>query len=138
MLVTIQPDDFQLQEWIFLTNTTDAVYASAAGSASLVDEVAEALANSSQSNGEEKEEASDDQKTTKIQNTRTPMFAKMDIDTGDVKAMPREDFAKQILLPFFNQLSMGAYEGTYQMASVDLEACRRDLMEDLMDERTVV
>ncbi|KAF2155384.1 hypothetical protein K461DRAFT_292251 [Myriangium duriaei CBS 260.36] len=139
LLATIQPDEFQLQEWVFLTNTIDAVYTSVRQSSALVDEVAEALTLSGADNGEkagtESQIAAMDQGRS---GTRKPMLAKLGMDMADMKAMAREEFVRQILLPFFSRLSMAAYEGTYQMGRVDLKACRADLVDDLMDEGTVV
>jgi len=60
------------------------------------------------------------------------------LDGADLKAMARDDFVKTTLQPFFAQLSMYAYENTYGMGVADIDACRRDLLEDILDEGTIV
>ncbi|KAF4556218.1 Dopey-like protein [Elsinoe fawcettii] len=139
LLATIQPDDFQLHEWLFITNTIDAVYAGTYASTAIVDEVAEALAVSANDSPDKI------QYDTNLLNnepgqsgTKRPMLAGLKLDAADAKAMAREDFIRQALMPFFSGISMSAYEKTYGMGNIDLDACRKDLVEDLMNEDTVV
>jgi hypothetical protein len=49
LLICVAPDDFQLHEWLFVTDTIDAVYRSsdAAQSVALVDEISEMLGSAS-------------------------------------------------------------------------------------------
>ncbi|PNS21303.1 Protein dopey [Sphaceloma murrayae] len=138
LLATLQPDDFQLHEWVYITNTIDAVYAGTSGSSALVDEVAEALSSVA---GEAIDKVPDqgllDDKVAGDRRRR-PMLAMMKLDAADAKAMARDDFVRGVLMPWFSGLSMRCYEETYGMGQVDLEMCRRDLVGDLMDEGTVV
>lgn len=143
LLATIQPDDFQLQEWVFLTNTIDAVYGSGESPTALVDDVSEILTvAAATAEGVEKTDAGAPYSQIELVHGRPvkkkPLLAKVPLDTADVKAMAREDFVRQTLLPFLSGLSMAAYEGTYQMGTVDWEACRSDLVADLMDEESMV
>lgn len=138
LLVTIQPDDFQLQEWIFLTNTIDAGYSEHENKESaLVDQVARTLTSSGTAPAVEEQVPAVQLETAKP-GLKRPMFSKLKLDSADVKVMVREDFVRQTLLPFLSGLSINAYEQRYQMGAVDWEACRADLIRDLMDRGTVV
>ena len=69
---------------------------------------------------------------------RQPFLGPSSVDGADMKATTREEFIRTTLQPFFKQLSMYAYENTYSMEAPDIEACRRGLLEELMDEGTIV
>ncbi|KAG8629819.1 hypothetical protein KVT40_001438 [Elsinoe batatas] len=139
LLATLQPDDFQLHEWIFVTNTIDAVYTGTAASTALVDEVAEALTSTSTDSADKLQPVLNTiSSEAERSGSKRPMLAGLKLDAADAKAMAREDFIRQVLMPFSNGISMAAYEKTYGMGAVDLEACRSDLVEDLMNEDTVV
>ena len=115
----------------------DAVYRPAdTGSSALVDQIAEALQTESTELARYSTPV-----TTGIQQrvgTRRPLLADLRVDAADVKVMTRDDFIKITLRPFFTQLSMYAYEATYTMSTPDVEQCRRDLVEDIVDEGTIV
>ena len=59
-------------------------------------------------------------------------------DKEDLKAATREDFARAVIRPFLSQLSIHAYEGVYSMDTPDIDACRRGLLEDVLDLSTIV
>ena len=137
LLTTLTPDEFQLHEWLYITDTIDAVYRPVdLNSVALTDEAAEAL-------GIEASEPSsfshpnDTDASINEGNTRRPFLGGSGMDGADMKAMAKDDFLKGVLQPFFSQLSMFCYEATYGMGAVDVEACRRGLLEDVLDESTM-
>lgn len=128
-LLMLGPEDFQMQSWLFVADTTDAVYRPAhQRSVALVDELAEALDADTQ--------------------TQPVSIAIADVVPGQgrkplltaraVRNVPRELLLAKVLRPFFRQLSIHAFESTYGMAGADVEACREDLIEDLFDDGTLV
>ena len=127
-LLTISPDDFQLREWLFITDTIDAVHRPAEWTAvALVDAIAEGLDS----------KAIAPQSATKtfssIQGSREPL-----ISWEAVQDVPKEDIFDRILRPFLRQLSMTAFESTYRMEIANREVCIRDLVQDMFDNSTVV
>lgn len=137
LLMTIEPDEFQLHEWLYITNTIDAVYRPAAfDPVALTDEVAEALG------GDYTEPSSYALRSTSSTPSSTggyrqPFFSSATLDGADVKAMARDDFVRTVLQPFLSQLSMYVYEGVYNLGTPDVQSCRRRLLEDVLDESTM-
>ncbi|KAH0179834.1 hypothetical protein KCU86_g14390, partial [Aureobasidium melanogenum] len=137
LLTTLSPDEFQLHEWLYITDTIDAVYRPVdLNPVALTDEAAEAL-------GIESSEHSAFTLATTIGNSsseagvRRPFLGGSVVDGADTKAMARDDFLRSVLQPFFGQLSMYSYEATYSMSVPDVELCRRGLLEDILDESTM-
>ena len=139
LLITLSPDEFQLHEWLYVTDTIDAVYQPADWDpAAMSDQIAVAMA----SDGIE-EASSSLVAPTPIANAqsglRRPLLDGQSMSSrDDFKAMARDDFAHTVLRPFLSQLSMYAYEAVYGMDTPDVDACRRSLVEDLLDLSTVV
>ncbi|WPG98053.1 Hypothetical protein R9X50_00083800 [Acrodontium crateriforme] len=136
-LVVISPDDFQLHEWLYITDTTDAVYQPTDfNPTALSDQVAEALGSGSL---ESSQTMVQQEPQTNNVGERKPLLSNgLAIDKEDIKAMAKDDFARVVLRPFLSQLSMLAYEGVYSMDSPDLASCRQSLLEDLLDPSTIV
>lgn len=150
VLVLIAPDEFQMHEWLFVTDTIEAVYRPSHWEpVALVDDLAEELASSGAhipvtpvsevipaltkavSNGILDTESSRGKTSFK-----SPL---LELREGiKIAEMGKEEFVGKVLRPFFAQLSMHVYEGTYSMKAPDLEGCRRALIEDLFDEGTIV
>ena len=161
LLVCVAPDDFQLHEWLFVTDTIDAVYRpSAAGyqPVALVDEVSEELNNSgslaaatplthhghSHSLSGAGAGALGLDPSSLIENgvdqpLRRPLLGNLPGQISDEVGMERKDeLVAKVLRPFFGQLSIFAFETTYKMTDVDWEGCALGLLRDLFDERSVV
>jgi hypothetical protein len=137
LLVCIAPDDFQLHEWLFVTDTIDAVYRPAAFQpVALADELSEELGSAMTS--------TQNQGTAESAATVAASGAKRRLLLGphgindEVTVERRDELVAKILRPFFGQLSIFAFESTYAMAPVDLEGCVQSLLRDLFDERNVV
>ena len=115
-LLTTAPDDFQLREWLFITDTIDAVYRPASFTlTALVDRLAEELGSTSQ-----------------VRPSARPSLASI-----SVKDMSKEDLVNS-LLPYLRQLSINSFERTYRMEAPDWKGCWTDLLGDLFDDGTLV
>jgi hypothetical protein len=137
-LLCIAPDDFQLHEWLFITDTIDAVYRpSDYHPIGLIDELSEELGSTSIASAAYMEQitaASGPANKT----VRRPLLSPGGVDCDDVNLERKDELVGKVLRPFFSQLSIFAFERTYEMGVTDWEACRRDLLKDLFDERGVV
>ncbi|KAH8815002.1 Dopey, N-terminal-domain-containing protein [Xylogone sp. PMI_703] len=132
-LLCIAPEDFQLQEWLFITDTIDAVYRPATVQpVSLVDELAEELGSSVSA-------ISTDPAVTHVLNSlsRRPLIGDGGIH-DDINLERKDELVGKVLRPFFSQLSIFAFESTYSMAPPDWEACKLGLLKDLFDEKSIV
>lgn len=137
-LLCIAPDDFQLHEWLFITDTIDAVYRpSDYEPVGLIDELSEELGSTAIASA-----AYMEQITAATGNAdksvRRPLLGPGGVKCDDVSLERKDELVGKVLRPFFSQLSIFAFERTYEMGATDLEACRRDLLKDLFDERGMV
>jgi len=129
-LLVLGPDDFQLQEWIYITDTIDAVYRPSNWEpVALVDELVEAL----------------DTHAGMHQTTPTPTVSGM-TQTGTrrpllgpdmIRGVPTADILDRVLRPFFRQLSITAFESIYSMEVPDPKACHDNLLADIFDDSTI-
>jgi len=134
-LLCIAPDDFQLHEWLFITDTIDAVYRpSQFEPVALVDELSEELGLTALASTQQTESAAMNASTTL---TRRPLIGPGGIsDEGTWER--KDELVGKVLRPFFSQLSIFAFESTYSMSVPDWEGCRHGLLMDLFDERSIV
>lgn len=137
LLVSLSPDEFQLYEWLYVTDTTDAVYHPPGWSpTALADQLAEHLGLEA---GEDASPAPNPTAPGSPASQARKLFgANLTYDKEDIKAMAPEDFAKTIMRPFLSQLSINAYESTYGLEGPDPQLYRRSLLEDIMDSNTLV
>ena len=128
VLLLLAPDDFQLREWLFITDTIDSVYRPPNWRpSSLVDSLAESL----------------DSKSSVSQNAATPTtlpqrYRKPLITWKDTHDLPEKDVIDRVLHPFLSQLSINTFESTYHMENVDQAACIEDVWRDLFNVTTLV
>ncbi|KAL4869053.1 hypothetical protein BDV12DRAFT_88591 [Aspergillus spectabilis] len=127
-LLVLAPDDFQLLEWLYVTDTVDAVYPPERfESTALADEVSHNLGVRWSTSSEPPRESTDLHR-----GVRYPGL------TADwIRETAKDEIIDRVLRPFFDQLSIHAFESTYSISSPDLEACRDDLLADLFNESTV-
>lgn len=138
LLAAQGPDEFQLHEWLYITDTTDAVFHPVDWQpTSLADQVAEHLGLAGMEDSGLQTSTSEAENGSGVL-PKTLFGQNLGYDVEDIKAMPREDFAKAIMRPFLGQLSINAYEGVYSMESPDPAPYRRSLLEDLLDTSTMV
>ena len=129
-LLIIAPDEFQMGEWLFITDTIDAVYRPADWDPiALVDELAEEL----DSKAGILHSGGPSANSTIQSGARKPLLTAT--LTRDV---PKEDLVNRVLHPFFRQLSINTFENTYSMEAPDWQACYDELLIDVFDESTIV
>lgn len=137
-LVAVSIDEFQLHEWIYITDTIDAVYQPSQWTpTALSDQVADAL--SSVGTEDVGSPITPTAFPSGAAGRRRPLLDNNSLSNKeDIKVMARDDFARIVLKPFLGQLSMHAYEGVYSMDVADLTVCRFNLLEDVLDLSTIV
>lgn len=126
-LLLTAPDDFQLQEWLFVTDTIDAIYPPGRWEpVALADEVSQRLgAASSPTLGGEINEGG-------AQGLKRPWLI-----SDQIRETAKDEIVDRVLRPFFDRLSIHAFESTYSMGVPDREACKDDLLADLFNESTM-
>ncbi|KAL4895103.1 Dopey, N-terminal-domain-containing protein [Aspergillus ambiguus] len=127
-LLVLAPDDFQLLEWLYVTDTIDAVYPPGHWeSIALADEVSQSLGvrgSASLDSPRETSEASEGPKKPGL--------------TADwIRETAKDEIVERVLRPWFDQLSIHAFESTYSMGAPGFDACRDDLLADLFNESTM-
>ena len=132
-LLTISPDDFQMREWLFVTDTIDAVYRPPNWKPiALADGLAESLDT----------KAGAPHSATILLGSAQPQQAhqgrKPLLTWNTVKDIPKEMLVDQVLRPFLRQLSINSFESTYRMEAVDRKACFDELLKDLFDDNMLV
>ena len=128
-LLLLNLDEFQLQEWLFITDTTDAVYRPThISSLGLTDLLAESL--DSDPNGLSAAHLSSG---TLDDGLRKPLLS-----SHSIKDIPKHDYRDKIFRPFFRQLSIVSFEGSYSMQLPDIQLCVEDLIADIFDDLTIV
>lgn len=134
-LLCIAPDDFQLHEWLFITDTIDAVYRPTEfNSVALIDQLSEKL----ESNPIFSSIPIDsDSLNTENSQSRRPLLYSTAINDPIIWEK-RDELVGRVLRPFFSQLSIFFFESIYSMRLPDREACRKGLLEDLFDDRSIV
>ncbi|KAJ5923317.1 hypothetical protein N7454_008562 [Penicillium verhagenii] len=131
VLLVIAPDDFQLLEWLFVTDTIDAVYPPSRWEpVALADEV-------SQSFG-----ARNALTQTLSHETAEPVtrdsLKRPWLVSDHIRETAKDEIVERILRPFFDRLSIYVFESTYSMEGPDIGVCRDDLLADLFNESTMV
>lgn len=127
-LLIVAPDDFQLREWLFVTDTIDAVYRpSDWRPVALVDGLTDGLDTRSGT----PHSASAPFATP--QQGRRPLLTR-----NAIHDIPKEDIIDRVLRPFLRQLSINAFENTYQMEVADQQSCLEDILQDLFEQNTLV
>ncbi|KAJ4008815.1 hypothetical protein NW752_008770 [Fusarium irregulare] len=135
LLICVAPDDFQLHEWLFITDTIDAVYRSSTYQpVALVDELSDELGATVTASGFH---SSSVVNPVAQGSSRRPLLGPGGIN-DDVSLDRKDELVAKVLRPFFGQLSIFAFESTYAMGRVDREACISGLLGDLFDERSIV
>ncbi|KAI0117166.1 Dopey, N-terminal-domain-containing protein [Daldinia grandis] len=140
LLIAAAPDDFQLHEWLFVTDTIDSIYRSPSYQpVALVDELSEELGNVA-SNVTTAALQTESAAATTISGPpqRRPLLGHPGGISDELTVDRKDELVAKILRPFFAQLSIYAFESTYAMGVLDVETCVDSLLRDLFDERTIV
>ena len=134
LLITIAPDDFQLLEWLYVTDTIDAVYRpSDWHPTALVDEISDELGSLGHMS------SGIGLSATQASNMGGKRRMLLDIDDDmDVKRVEKPEMVAKVLRPWFGHLSIAAFEGVYGMGSPDLDHCEKRALRDICDNGTIV
>lgn len=136
LLVCLAPDDFQLHEWLFITDSIDAIYRSASAQpVALADEISEDLGSAAYTAAGA---AFDNNVSAKVSGPRRRLLLGPGGISDDVSLDRRDELVAKVLRPFFGQLSIFAFESTYAMGAPDTTAYANSLLKDLFDEQTMV
>ena len=128
-LLSAAPDEFQLQEWLFITDTIDAVYRPLQWTpAALVDQVAVDFDQQKFRRGSAPEDMTDDSPS----HGRKPLLTAIRTRDKD-----QEYILAHIIRPFYQQLSIAYFEASYQMMPMDHDAYAKDILADIFDETTL-
>lgn len=119
LLLLLRPDEFQLHEWLFVTDTIDAIYPSTSiRPVAFADEIAPAL-NAAGTQFEPLTPALSER------TTRKPWLHGAQFRSSN----PKDVDAR--LSGFFGQLSIRAFEDLYSLRPIDEEAISEDLLADV-------
>ncbi|KAG5983717.1 hypothetical protein E4U55_007398 [Claviceps digitariae] len=136
LLICVAPDDFQLHEWLFITDTIEAVYRSSTYQpVALVDEISEELGSSP---GHVSLQPDTEALVAASGPHRRPLLGGKGGINDEVSLERKDELIAKVLRPFFGQLSIFAFESTYAMGTVDRTACIEALLGDLFDERSMI
>ncbi|CAG8082465.1 unnamed protein product [Penicillium nalgiovense] len=130
ILLVLAPDDFQLLEWLFITDTIDAVYPPDRWEPiALADEVSQSFGPRGAGSPTVPAETVEPQGRSGL---KRPWLI-----SDWIRETAKDDIVERVLRPFFARLSIYVFESTYGMGSVDLAVCRNDLLADLFNESTM-
>lgn len=117
LLLLLKPEEFQLHEWLFVTDTVDAVYPPPDFAPTAVADIMASSTNGAAPSADAELPSASDHEA------RKPWLC------GDLSRSV--DDVQSLLRPFFRQLSIHAFEDTYSLQEIDFEACRRDVLADI-------
>ncbi|KAF2751670.1 cellular morphogenesis regulator dopa [Sporormia fimetaria CBS 119925] len=127
-LVVLDPDDFQLIEWLFLCDTIDAVYKPSITdyAPSLVEEVSEVLSTSTAPEAHGPVIHTQSGVSATAQPKRTlfldPIIEALEEEEeADVTQMARRELLDRLVRPFLESLAIGKFEATYGGGAPDWE-----------------
>ncbi|OLL25389.1 Protein dopey [Neolecta irregularis DAH-3] len=120
LILVLSPEDFQMHEWIFITDTMDAIFRMPTSEPNAwIDRLSYRLGVSNTTNyllpSTESNSASSQVTTAR----RKPLLVGKNITELEQ------------LKPYLNRLSILAYEATYAMQLPDIDACEEGLYQDL-------
>ena len=133
-LVVLDPDDFQLIEWLFLTDTIDAVYkpSTAPTLLSLTDEINDVLMQTSPApmvTSISQPEKSDGEPMRSL--FLGPLMRALAEEEGAaVLDMARGELVDRVVRPFLGNLAMGALEARYGGGYADRKGVWESVVED--------
>lgn len=129
-LLVVAPDDFQLLEWLFVTDTIDAVYPPNRWEpVALADEVSQSF-------------GARNALTPSVSHEHTESVTRGGLKrpwliSDHIRETAKDEIVERVLRPFFDRLSIYVFESTYSMEGADLGVCRDDLLADLFNESTM-
>ncbi|KAL6709426.1 hypothetical protein ACN47E_001361 [Coniothyrium glycines] len=134
-LVVSNPDEFQLMEWLFITDTIDAVYKPSVPPSilSLTDEINEVLSHASSAPvGMTGLHANDfDSTEPKRRLLLDPLVTALEKEeAAAVLDMTRGELISRVVRPFLGNLSMNAFEARYKGGDPDWQGLWSSIVKD--------
>lgn len=132
-LTVLDPDDFQLIEWLFLTDTIDAVYKPSTPPAlqSLTDEINEVLSQTSSAPLiAPTQDASNDGEPLRRLSLDPLIKVLEEEDSAQVQDMARGELVDRVVRPFLGGLAMGAFEARYGGGAPDWKGVWESVVHD--------
>jgi hypothetical protein len=140
-LVVLDPDDFQLLEWLFLCDTIDAVYkpSTTTYAPSLADEISEVLSSSTPTSYHHQHTRS----LTSLSQTQQadnepkrslflePLIHALEEEEGaGVMQMARRELLERVVRPFLGHLAIGKFEAMYGGGKPDWDGVWNSVVAD--------
>lgn len=131
MLLCVGPEDFQLHEWLFICDNMDAIFREDKEAVGIIDKVSSEGVISTTPSIETVSQVrclfilNTNKSLQDMNSSATPEDKKRPILSGQPIKTLNE------LKPFFDQLSIYAYEGIFSLKDPDLQACKTDVLEDI-------
>jgi hypothetical protein len=140
LLLVVAPDDFQIHEWLFITDTIEAVYRPGRWDPiALIDDMVEELGPSEPPSGYPPTPGADLTPMTSVSQRQDGKKApSLRVLGSEVVEASKPEIVMNVLRPWFSQLSIQAFETTYGMLQVDWIACEDAVLRDLFDDVTLV
>ncbi|KAA8917810.1 hypothetical protein TRICI_000012 [Trichomonascus ciferrii] len=131
MLLCVGPEDFQLHEWLFICDNMDAIFRENKEAVGIIDKVSsEGVISTTPSI-----ETVSHPPYSLINDTNQPLQIMNSSTTPEDKKRPilSGQSVKTLndLKPFFDQLSIYAYEGIFSLKDPDLQTCKNDVLDDI-------
>ncbi|KAH7137948.1 Dopey, N-terminal-domain-containing protein [Dendryphion nanum] len=140
-LVVLDPDDFQLIEWLFLTDTIDAVYKPSSGittfsNTSLTDEIAEILNQTESTPTAHTPISHPNNAPTSSEPKRRlfldPLIHALEKEEGaSVMDMARKELIDRVVRPFLGNLALVKFEEVYGGGEADWEGVWGSVVRDV-------
>ncbi|OAF99698.1 uncharacterized protein CC84DRAFT_1156730 [Paraphaeosphaeria sporulosa] len=134
-LVILNPDDFQLIEWLYICDTIDAAYPTESTTstypAGLADEIAQVLQATGSSTSRPLTHANDDGVEPQRRLFLDPLLEALEKEEGaEVVEMARGELIDRVVRPFLGSLGMLTFESTYGGGEVDVEGVWASVVAD--------
>ncbi|KAL4070521.1 Dopey, N-terminal-domain-containing protein [Scleroderma citrinum] len=139
LLLTLQTEEFQIHQWIFITDTVDAVYRPDNWAPeAMFDQLAEKVVNLPVPEVKERSKANSSGVAFPASSTSVSFPS---VHQTNKMRRPMLNNLRQIdsirdLIPFFSHISISSYESVYASAgSIDWEAVEQSILDDMFDGR---
>jgi hypothetical protein len=122
-LVVLDPDDFQLSEWLFISDTIDAVYKPTTPPTmlSLTDEINEILSHSASTPVAVPPHSTNLPDVPRRTLFLNPLISALEKEEdAPVLDMARSELVSRVVRPFLGNLAMNAFEARYEGGEADL------------------
>ncbi|KAI5797878.1 Dopey, N-terminal-domain-containing protein [Peziza echinospora] len=150
-LLVIAPEEFQLHEWLFITDSIEAVYRPPNWAPSALSDLVASYSASIDLSSEFNNLNTTSPSSSSAQRKRKPWLANdrvREIERAQIQAIASAaggggsgspapgggQITQLVLRPFLRNLSLYAYECTYEMGAPDVAVCEEMLLADLFEE----